>query len=124
MKITLLLSSNSPSRAMRGLRLVRDSSILTFTILLLWTLFDLSSVCLAQNIFDVLSKNCFVCHGPKVKPPMSGLTMANSETLKAGGKRGPAIVPHKADESLLYQAVKRTGELKMPPTGPLQEKEI
>jgi len=50
--------------------------------------------------------------------------MANSETLKAGGKRGPAIVPHKAEESLLYQAVRRTGELKMPPTGPLQEKEI
>jgi len=109
---------------MRSLRLIKISSLFTIPIFLLGSLLDLSSVCLAQNIIDVLSKNCFVCHGPKVKPPMSGLTMANSETLKAGGKRGPAIVPRKAEESLLYQAVRRTGELKMPPSGPLQEKEI
>jgi hypothetical protein len=109
---------------MRKLRQLKVLFILTTPIFLFETIFGLSSVCLAQNIVDVLSKNCFVCHGPKVKPPMSGLTMANSETLQAGGKRGPAIIPHKAEESLLYRAVRRTGELKMPPSGPLQEKEI
>ncbi|MFN8006653.1 MAG: DUF1549 domain-containing protein [Terriglobia bacterium] len=92
--------------------------------LLVLILLTHSYVALAQNIVDVLSKNCFVCHGPKVRPPMSGLTMASSETLKKGGKRGPAIVPGKPDDSLLYQAVRRSGELKMPPSAPLQEKEI
>ena len=32
-----------------------------------------------------------------------------------GGKRGPAVVPGNADESLLYKAVKRDGDLQMPP---------
>jgi len=30
-------------------------------------------------------------------------------------KRGPAVIPGKAEKSLLYQAVSHTGELKMPP---------
>ncbi len=78
----------------------------------------------AQDIIDVLSKNCFVCHGPNVKPPMSGLTIASTETLKTGGKRGPAVVPWKSSDSLLYRAVARTGEIKMPPAGAISEKEV
>lgn len=78
----------------------------------------------AQDIVDVLSKNCYVCHGPSVKPPMGGLSMGSSDSLKKGGKRGPAVVPWKAEESLLFQAVTRKGELKMPPNGALSEKEV
>ena len=77
-----------------------------------------------QDIVDVLSKNCFVCHGPNVKPPMGGLAFAGSEALKKGGKRGPAVVPWKSAESLLFKAVSRTGELKMPPAGPITSEEI
>lgn len=46
---------------------------------------------------------------------MSGLSVETREALLAGGSRGPAIVPGKASESLLYKAVVRDGELKMPP---------
>jgi hypothetical protein len=35
--------------------------------------------------------------------------------MLAGGKRGPAIVPGKSSESLLYKAVAHEGELQMPP---------
>ena len=77
-----------------------------------------------QDIVDVLSKNCYVCHGPSVKNPMGGLSMANLDSLKKGGKRGPALVPWKAGESLLYQAVARAGELKMPPSGSLSTNDL
>src|SRR5262245_24357361 len=77
-----------------------------------------------QDIVDVLSKNCFVCHGPNVKPPMGGLAFSGSDALKKGGKRGPAVVPWKSTESLLFKAVTRTGELKMPPAGPITSEEI
>src|SRR4030095_11026383 len=50
--------------------------------------------------------------------------MSGTESLKKGGKRGPAIVPGKAEESLLYEAVTRKGDLKMPPSGLLAEREI
>ena len=77
-----------------------------------------------QDIISVLSKNCFVCHGPNVKPPMGGLAFSGTDALKKGGKRGPAIVPWKSAESLLFKAVSRTGELKMPPAGPISPDEI
>jgi hypothetical protein len=78
----------------------------------------------AQDVVSVLSRNCYVCHGPSVKSPMGGLSMASGETLRKGGKRGPAVVPWKSQESLLFQAVTRKGELKMPPTGALQDTDI
>ena len=46
---------------------------------------------------------------------MSGLSIETRAALLTGGKRGPAIVPGKASESLLYKAAAREGELKMPP---------
>jgi len=46
---------------------------------------------------------------------MSGLDLRERDTILKGGKRGPAIVPGKAEESLLYRAVRRDGELQMPP---------
>ncbi len=53
----------------------------------------LAQVASAQNVLDVLSKNCFTCHGPLIKSPRGGLSMASGESLKKGGGRGPAIVP-------------------------------
>jgi len=77
-----------------------------------------------QDIVDVLSKHCFVCHGPNVKPPMGGLAFSGNEALRKGGKRGPSVVPWKSADSLLFQAVSRTGELKMPPSGPISPEEV
>jgi hypothetical protein len=46
---------------------------------------------------------------------MSGLDVRDRATILKGGKRGAAIVPGNADQSLLYKAVRREGELQMPP---------
>src|SRR6185369_3238888 len=52
------------------------------------------------------------CHGAA---RMSDLDLRDRDTILKGGKRGPAIVPGKAGESLLYKAVRREGDLQMPP---------
>ena len=51
------------------------------------------------------------CHGTA---QMSGLDLRQRESMLKGGKRGPALVPGDAEESLLFQAVLQQGELKMP----------
>ena len=60
----------------------------------------------------VLEAKCIACHGAA---HMSDLDLRDRATMLKGGKRGPAIVPGNAEASLLYQAVRREGELQMPP---------
>ena len=60
----------------------------------------------------VLEAHCIDCHGAT---RMSGLDMRTLESLLAGGTRGSAVVPHDASASLLVQAVKGQGPLRMPP---------
>src|SRR6185436_15798170 len=60
----------------------------------------------------VLEAKCLACHGAA---RMSDLDLRERATLLKGGKRGPAVIPGKAEESLLYRAVRREGELQMPP---------
>ncbi len=64
-----------------------------------------------QAAREILENNCLICHGTA---RMSGLDLRTKETILKGGKRGPAVVPGKAEESLLYLAVTHKGELKMP----------
>ena len=63
----------------------------------------------AQAIFE---NHCVSCHGTT---PMSGLDLRQRDTILKGGKRGPAVVPGKPDESLLYRAITKQGDLQMPP---------
>ncbi len=49
---------------------------------------------------------------------MSGLDLRHREAMLAGGGKGPALVPGKSDESLLFLAASHAGELKMPPGKP------
>jgi hypothetical protein len=65
-----------------------------------------------QQIRPILKANCFRCHGGE-EEFKGGLDLRLRRFLVAGGDSGPAIVPHKHDESLLYERV-RKGE--MPPT--------
>src|SRR5438067_1832061 len=60
----------------------------------------------------LLETKCYTCHGAA---RMSGLDLRDRATILTGGKRGPAVIPGKADESLLYRAVRREGNLQMPP---------
>src|SRR5437899_11334201 len=49
---------------------------------------------------NLLVGKCAVCHGAA---QTSGLEVRQRETLLKGGSRGAAVVPGKADESLLYR---------------------
>ena len=60
----------------------------------------------------ILAAKCLACHGAT---QMSGLDIRTAESLKKGGSRGPAVVPGNAEASLLFQAITRSGPLKMPP---------
>ncbi len=67
---------------------------------------------LAQSAKRILDSNCGGCHGEQA---MSGLDLRARASILKGGKRGPAVTPGVAEDSLLYLAAKREGELRMPP---------
>ena len=43
------------------------------------------------------------------------MTLDTRDGIRAGGDRGPAIVPGKPDESILINAIRQVGQLRMPP---------
>ncbi len=61
---------------------------------------------------QILAQNCYGCHG---QAQMSGLDLRQISSILKGGKRGPAVVPGRSGDSLLYKAISGTGDLKMPP---------
>lgn len=76
-----------------------------------------------QEVFPVLEDHCFECHGFEQRE--SGLSLVSLESLRAGGNSGPAIVPGRASESLLWKAMAHVdGVAKMPPSGKLDSKKI
>jgi len=70
-----------------------------------------------QRIRPVLQKNCAACHSGAT--PSSGLNIGTLDSLLAGGKRGPAIVPGDPKQSLLLQFVRGERTPKMPMGGAL-----
>jgi Protein of unknown function (DUF1549)/Protein of unknown function (DUF1553)/Planctomycete cytochrome C len=74
-----------------------------------------------NNVRPVLAENCYDCH---TTAEMGGLRVDSRERLLQGGKSGPAVIPGDPDKSLLIQAVRQTGDLKMPKGGKLKPAEI
>src|SRR5688572_18119315 len=60
-----------------------------------------------SDIAPIFSKYCAGCHG--TDEPESGLSLDSFAALQKGGERGAAIVPGRADASLLIRAL--TGEI-------------
>src|SRR5215467_4346094 len=60
----------------------------------------------------ILARECLSCHG---EAKVSGLDLRQLDTILKGGQKGPAVVPGRADGSLLYRAASHEGALKMPP---------
>ena len=75
-----------------------------------------------KRVRPLLVEKCLECHGPT--DPEAGLRLTSRADLLRGGEHGSAAVERQPDESLLVQAVRRTGKLKMPPDAPLQPAEI
>jgi hypothetical protein len=68
-----------------------------------------------KHVRPMLVERCAECHNAKVK--RAGLRMDSRQALLVGGDSGPSIVPGSSGKSLLIQAVKQQGDLKMPPKG-------
>jgi hypothetical protein len=66
-----------------------------------------------SQIRPVLLGTCAKCHGST--KPRNNLRLDSRAALLKGGDAGPAIVAGDPDKSLLIQAVRYTGEPKMPP---------
>ena len=73
-----------------------------------------------EKVRPLLAKHCLGCHNNQAK--MSGLSLESRESALLGGGRGAAVIPGEPAQSVLIQAVRRTGALKMPPAGPLESR--
>lgn len=74
------------------------------------------------QVHPILAQNCYKCH---TQEAMGGLRLDSREAMLKGGDSGPALVSGDPDKSLLIQAVRQTGDLKMPPKNhKLQASEI
>ncbi|HYP06430.1 MAG TPA: c-type cytochrome domain-containing protein, partial [Bryobacteraceae bacterium] len=74
--------------------------------------FTCVSAMAADSAVTILQKNCTSCHGAT---QMSGFDVRDRDAVLRGGKRGAAVTPGRSADSLLYRAVARDGDLKMPP---------
>jgi mono/diheme cytochrome c family protein len=70
-----------------------------------------------KQVRPVLAGNCFSCHGPDKQK--GGLRLDSLPALLKGGDDGPVVVPGNPEKSVLIQAVRYTGDVKMPPKGKL-----
>ena len=66
-----------------------------------------------KDVYPILEANCLACHNVGIAE--SKLNIETVEAIRKGGKRGPAIVPKKPDESLLFQFASRARQPAMPP---------
>jgi len=74
-----------------------------------------------NKVFPILSQNCYRCHNGSVT---GRLRLDSREEILKGGKRGPALVPGDPDKSLMIEAVRQTGLLKMPLGGKLSDEQV
>jgi len=75
-----------------------------------------SDVDFLRDVKPIFSQRCFRCHSSLEQE--SNLRLDSVPAILKGGDGGAVVVPGKTGESRLLAAVRRTGELKMPPEGP------
>jgi cytochrome c553 len=75
-----------------------------------------------KKIRPVLTEHCGKCHGAEAvaaKKIKGGLLLDTKAGLLAGGDSGPAVVPGKPADSLLFQTLTYDHDTQMPPKGKL-----
>jgi hypothetical protein len=80
-----------------------------------------------QRYFDtrvapILTKRCLGCHNRQLNN--GNIVFQDRDSLIKGGRRGPAIVPGRPEQSLLVNSLRHDGELQMPPGPKLPAREI
>ena len=75
-----------------------------------------------NRVEPILRTRCLACHNEILNDELVSFTAPDG--LLRGGSRGPTIVPGKPNESVLIEAVRQTGDIKMPPGGRLSSRDI
>jgi mono/diheme cytochrome c family protein len=75
----------------------------------------------ATMVTEILNDNCLTCHDETAK---GGLRLDSYAGIMKGGTDGAVIVPGDPAASMLIQAIRRTGDLKMPPKRVLGDSEV
>src|SRR4051794_15546430 len=71
-----------------------------------------------KKIRPVLAEQCYQCHSADAqakKKLKANLLLDSRAALLKGGDSGPAVVPGKAEQSLLIEALRYKGDIRMPP---------
>jgi hypothetical protein len=69
-----------------------------------------------SRIRPVLVRHCYECHSEESGAAEGGLMVDDRAALRAGGDRGPAVVPGRPEASVLLTAMSHAdADLKMPP---------
>ena len=75
-----------------------------------------------KDVAPLLSEKCSGCHGGSMK--MSDLSLDTRDDALKGGKHGPALVPGKSADSLLYRKITGLDQPQMPFGGRLSDDEV
>ena len=70
-----------------------------------------------KEVRPVLAEHCYSCHGPKKQ--QAGLRLDSADGVRKGGDDGPVVGPGDPAKTRLVQAIRRAGDLPMPPDKPL-----
>ena len=76
-----------------------------------------------KQVRPLFAKHCYQCHSVNAKRVEAKLLLDSRASQLRGGDSGAAIVPGKADESLLIEAVQYES-FEMPPKGKLPKRDI
>jgi hypothetical protein len=76
-----------------------------------------------KEVRPLLVAKCGACHGGAARPK-GKLRLTSRDDILRGGESGAAVEPGKPDDSLLVKAVRYQGDLRMPPSGKLTDRQI
>ncbi|MFY8201996.1 MAG: DUF1549 domain-containing protein, partial [Pirellula staleyi] len=76
-----------------------------------------------KSIRPLLATHCYECHSANATKLKASLMLDSRQRMLKGGDSGTALVPSKADESPIIEAVKYTSN-EMPPKGKLPDADI
>jgi hypothetical protein len=68
-----------------------------------------------KKIRPVLAESCYKCHSEEKDVMKSELVLDTRDGIRAGGERGPAVIPKNVEDSLLITALHYEGRIRMPP---------
>ena len=74
------------------------------------------------EIRPTLHTRCVQCHSAELRT--SGFSVASRNDILEGGNRGEAVSVDEPGQSLILAALRRTGDLKMPPDAPLPAEKL